>query len=79
MVHEDSQIVVCDIKGDVLVGLLREGTAVFIFDIDALAVLYEGSEPLTQAVDMFSHSQGELLPHVVLSVSVYIGKGASLR
>ncbi len=64
MIDKHSIAAIGEIKGDILIGLLTAGAAVFIPQIDHLAVFDKGGEALSQPVDTFAHTQSQLLVDV---------------
>ena len=67
MVDEDAVASACQVERDVLVGLFAACPAVFVPDLDRLAVLHERAEPLAQPVHALPYSQAELVEHVVVA------------
>ena len=78
VVHEHAIAAIGQVEGNILVGLLAAGAAVLIPDIDGLAVLHKGGEALAQAVDVFAHTQRELLVHEVLALALDVAHAARL-
>ena len=54
------------VEGDVFIGDLAGGAAVFIPHIHDLAVFYHGSEPFAQSVDQFPHAEVQACENVIL-------------
>ncbi len=69
-VDEDAEAGVGHEEGQRLVGLLAGGAAVLVPGVDRLAVLDEGAEALTEAVDVGADRQGEALHQVGRSGAV---------
>ena len=63
-VDEDAVAPGGNVEGDGFVALLAAGAPVRIPDIHGLAVLHKGGELFPEAVDAFSHAQGQLLTDV---------------
>lgn len=87
VVDEDAVAGVGQVERDVLVRLFAAGAAVGVPDVDALAVLDERAEALTETVDGGADVEAELLADVVLALGglhqrhgldVAAGQGASV-
>ena len=76
MVHEHPVARVGEVERHVLVRLLAGGTAVGVPDLDALAVLDEGTEALTEAVHVVVDAEVELLAYVVRAARGLHDRGA---
>ena len=57
MVDEHAVSAAGQVERHILVRLLAAGAAVGVPDVDDLAVLHQGAEPLTQAVDDLANVQ----------------------
>ena len=55
MGHKDPVSFVGNIKGDVLIGLLRGSAPVLVPHLHGLAVLHKGGIPLSQSVNILAH------------------------
>jgi hypothetical protein len=64
VVDEHAVAAARQVEGHVLVGLFARGAAVGVPDVDALAVLHQRPEPLSQAVDKLADPERELLVKV---------------
>ena len=74
IVHQNAVAAVGHIEGDIFIGNLGAGAAVFVPDIDDLSVFDERSKALAQTVDLFAHADIELAAHEGAFGRVHIGK-----
>ena len=65
VIHQDTITFIGKIEGNIFIGNLTGGPAVFIPHIHNLPVFDKRSKPFAQAVNRFIHIQGKLLYHII--------------
>ncbi|MNB86619.1 hypothetical protein D3C75_335700 [compost metagenome] len=70
MVNENAVAFAGHIERNVLVGLLRAGTAILVPEINNLSVLHKRSEALAQPVYIFAYADIQLFTHERVAVLI---------
>ena len=70
MIYKYTEIIVGNVKRNVLVRLLGKCAAVFVYDVDALAVSYEAAEALAKTINVLAYAKAQLLSHEVPVIAV---------
>ena len=76
MIYKHTEIVVGNVERNVLVRLLGKCAAVFVYDVDALAVSYEAAEALAKTINVLAYAKAQLLSHEVPFITIYKAKRA---
>ena len=64
VIYENAVPPAREVERNILIGLLRAGTAVLVPYLHALTVFHKRSEALAKPVDLLVHREPQLLPHI---------------